>query len=89
MESMWDGSPRIPDGTYVRVYERRPENATRPARSYIGRVVGTDMAGSKYQVGERYGGWGRWHFADGGRWAFPREVSVIDEEEALQAGEAP
>lgn len=83
MQKMCDGSDRIPDGSYVRVAERLPEGAGREARHYIGRIAGTDMGCSKYQVGVRYAGWGKWLFTDDGAWAFPREVTVISEAEAL------
>lgn len=84
MSRMIDGSERIADGTYVLVRERLPEVAYREARDYIGQVVGTDVDRSKYQVGARYyAGRGEWRFLDGGSWAFPWELVVIDEREAL------
>lgn len=86
---MTDGSDRLPDGTYVRVDERLPEGAHREERHFVGVIVGTDLFASKYQVGERYGGWGGWRFAEGGSWVFPREVTVISAEQALEISEEP
>lgn len=88
MKKMRDGSERLPDGTYVRVEEVLPETAHRPARTYVGRVVGTDMGRSKYQIGQRFMGWAEWHFLDGGSWAFPGHVTEITEAEALALPEA-
>jgi hypothetical protein len=86
-EQMYDGSEMLPTGTYVQVEEVLPETAHRVARSYIGRIVGTDMGRSKYQIGSRYGGWGEWLFLDGGSWAFPGHVTEISEAQALAAPE--
>jgi hypothetical protein len=89
MSTMADSSPMLAPGTYVRV-DKQPvwqgtrDNVTIPAKTYIGVIVGTDMFRSKYQVGARFGGWGEWLFMDGGSWAFPHEVTVISEEEALR-----
>jgi hypothetical protein len=88
MSAMANGSKRIPDGTYVRVCEQLPETAHRAPRQYVGRIVGTDMGLTKYQIGRRFGGWGEWRFADGGCWAFIGEVTVISEAEALAVPEA-
>jgi hypothetical protein len=87
MATMAQGVERIPDGSYVRVCERLPEGAAREPRHFVGKVVGTDMGRTKYQIGARYGGWGEWLFADGGSWAFPGEVAVISEAEALAVEE--
>ncbi len=84
MATMYDGSARLPDGTYVRVTERTCEE-TGPARAFVGRIVGTDIGRTKYEVGGRYGGWGKWLFLKGGCWAFPGEVEEISEAEALAA----
>ncbi len=69
----------LPVGTYVQVREHGPS-----LRVYIGRVVGYDIGHSKYHIGARYGGWGRWLFTDGGLWAFPGKVEEITEAEALR-----
>jgi hypothetical protein len=88
MSTMADGTPMLAPGTYVRVRERavvdRQTGAEiRPASTYVGKVVGTDMGRSKYHVGRRYPGWGEWCFHDeGGSWAFIGEVEVIDEADA-------
>jgi hypothetical protein len=85
---MADGSERLPGGTYVRVTKN--EAGPDGGKIYIGRIVGTDMFASKYEIGVRYPGWNRWHFLDGGSWAFIGEVTVISEAEArAEPGEAP
>lgn len=75
----------LPVGTYVLVTERGPD--ARPP--YFARVVGTDLFGSKYQVGMRYGGWGQWLFLDGGSWAFPEWVREVTEAEATAIEATP
>lgn len=89
METMYDGSPMLAPGTYVRVvrgdlYDEHRTRVVIPRRTFIARVVGTDQGRSKYQVGERIGGWGRWLFADGGEWAFISQVTEISADEALE-----
>lgn len=64
---------KLPVGTIVRVTERGPG-----ARQYVGRIVGYDMWRSKYEIGQRYGGWGEWLYSDGGSWAFASWVEAID-----------
>lgn len=70
----------LPVGTTVKVTDVLPNDrydADPNPRTYIGRVVGYDMGGTKYQVGARYGGWGRWLYMDGGSWAFPTKVVEV------------
>ena len=67
----------LPAGTYVKVTEQGPDG-----RTYIGRIVGTDLGRTKYEIGVRYACWGRWEFARGGSWAFPSEVEAITAEQA-------
>lgn len=75
-------------GTYVRVTPQpwqTLDGVTHPADPpYVGKVRGYDLGHTKYQISERVAGWGRWLFADGGRWEFPRVVEEIGEEEALR-----
>lgn len=87
--TMYDGSQMLPEGTYVLVDESTnwSENAYRPPRTFIGRVVGTDVYGSKYHIGARHGGGGKWLFLEGGSWAFPVHVVAISEADALAAPE--
>lgn len=76
----------LPVGTYVLV--KQPEftgtdgRVICAAREYYAVVVGYDMWRSKYEVGSRYAGWGRWLFSDGGSWPFPGWVTEVTEEEA-------
>jgi hypothetical protein len=71
---MADGRTQLPNGTYIRYTDH--------GRERYARIVGTDMFRSKYEVGDRYPGWGRWLFADGGSWVFLNEFEVVTEEEA-------
>lgn len=68
-------SATLPKGTYIRYTDHH--GVTR-----YGVVVGTDMGRSKYEVGDRVGGWGRWIWSDGGSWVFPSQVQVVTEQEA-------
>lgn len=72
----------LPVGAYVRVEEKGTD-----ARTYIAKVVGYDMWGTKYQLGARFGGWGKPRFADGGYWAFPTWCTEISEAEATAVPE--
>jgi len=80
-EKMADGSPMLAPGTYVLV--RRAAADTGSPRCYIGRIVGTDMGRSKYEIGMRFAGWSEWRFLDGGSWAGIGTVTEITEAEAL------
>lgn len=74
MSTMADGKPRLPNGTYIRFAERGIEQ--------YGRIVGTDLGGSKYEVGARYGGWGEWRFLDGGSWVLLDDFEVVSDLDA-------
>lgn len=88
MARMADGSETILAGTYVRVDQRAVRDGEReviPARTFYAKVVGTDGGAGMYEVGRRFAGAQEWRFGDGGWWAFPREVTVLeDQEEALR-----
>jgi hypothetical protein len=74
----------LPVATYVKVTP--PDGPP-----FVARIVGYDMGHTKYEVGRRYGGWGRWLFADGGTWVLPHEVEAIGAAEAqrIYAESAP
>lgn len=60
--------------TIVRVTEFGPHAGEDP---FIARIVGTDMFGTKYELGVRYCGWNEYRFLDGGTWASPDEVEAL------------
>lgn len=76
-------SDLLPIGAYVRFREYSHGFAATEERTRVGRVVGYDIGHSKYHLGARYPGWGKWLFAKNGTWVFPNTVEEITEEEAL------
>jgi hypothetical protein len=77
----------LPAGTYVRVddpgcWDTAQRRMVLAPKTYFAIIVGTDLFGSKYEVGHRYGGWDRWLFSDGGSWAAPQWCTVVTYEEA-------
>jgi hypothetical protein len=68
-------SALLPVGAIVRVTERH--TLARPP--YVAEGVGYDIGRTRCHLGARYGGWGEWLFADGGRWAFLDEVEPCAE----------
>jgi hypothetical protein len=83
-------SATLPVGTYVLVrdpglfeLDRWTGRYAIDPREFYAIVRGYDMGHSKYQVGARLPGWGRWLFADGGRWVFPSWCTEVTEEEAM------
>jgi hypothetical protein len=72
----------LPVGAIVAVTE--PGLDDNPPRTFVAKVIGYDLGRTKYELGARYAGWGRWLFGDGGVWAFPSQVRQITEEEAQQ-----
>ena len=85
----------LPVGTYVLVKDpglfeldrwtgkADPTRRLMDPREFYAIVRGYDMGRSKYQVGSRFPGWGRWLFADGGEWVFPSWCTEVAEAEAL------
>ncbi len=71
-------SKLLPVGAYVRVTDLGED--ARP--SYVAIVRGYDMGHTKYEVGRRFGGWGRWLFGAGNDWTFPSWCVEITEAEA-------
>jgi hypothetical protein len=71
----------LPVGAYVRVTE---PSAALSEGSYIAKVVGYDIGGTKYQVGRRYAGMRGWLFDAGGDWTFPSWCEQITEAEATR-----
>ena len=49
-----------------------------------GRIVGTDVFGSKYHIGREQLWRGEGHFGDGGWWVFPGQVKPIADEGATR-----
>jgi len=85
---MSDGSPMLAVGTYVIVDESKTWSANayrKPKPPYVARITGTDLLRSKYEIGTRYAGWGRWLFLTGGGWASPRHITEISESQALES----
>lgn len=83
----------LPPGTYVRVddpgcWDTARRRMVLAPKTYYALIVGTDLFGSKYEVGHRYGGWGRWLFSDGGTWVAPEWCTVVTAEEAMRPGVA-
>ena len=84
----------LPVGAYVLVrdpgcYSHEDGREIFPPREYYGIVRGHSLGGDKYQVGNRFGGWGEWLFLKGGDWPFRSWCSEVTEEESTQLpGEA-
>lgn len=81
MTTMAGGSPRLPDGTYIRY--RDEQNLRRYAR-----ITGTDIGCTKYRIANRVGGWGEWLWVDGG-WVFPGKVEAVSKQEATKLVATP
>lgn len=87
-------SKLLPVGTYVLVKDpglRDPETGEQLMEpcEYYAVIRGYDMGHTKYEVGNRFPGWGRWLFAKGSGWEFPSWCTEVTEEEANHIPERP
>ena len=80
----------LPVGTYVLVqdpgcWDTAQRRMILAPSAYYGRVVGYDVFRTKYELGTRYPGWGRFAFLRGGSWVAPSWCAEVTEREALTA----
>lgn len=87
-------SKLLPVGAYVLVKDPgcrdsvTGEQIMKPCE-YYAVIRGYDMGRTKYEVGVRFPGWGRWLFTKGGSWTFPAWCTEVTEEEVNHIPERP
>lgn len=79
-------SKLLPVGTYVLVHDlglkTEMGQQLQEPHEYYAVIRGYDMGRTKYEVGRRFPGWGRWLFGAGNVWPFPSWCTEVTEEEA-------